>query len=311
MVVRRCFCGCCLSVLFALLIAHVRTPRNGTAQCSSNADAISEVTGSILMQSSGPKLTTDEQRPRAAFVSASYGGRAARTVLPPCPEDLRCVLYSDTEVAASSSWLVITEPYHSKTEQFWPELNSGGRHSWGKIANKHVKNLMAAKFYKMNMFLLPELEGIEVILWHDADYQHDWFHSNVSFADRLYKQLQGFPLVIEKHPGRSTVLSELEPASVRASESTGYLAAEHDIKEAYKHQKSLGFKDAVGLYHCGRYLLNASSPKIRLAFLAWWHEVQDFSFRDQISFPYIVQRFHLRVHVLEPWQLWQVVVGTP
>jgi len=267
--------------------------------------------GSIMMQTNRHRLTTDEQRPHAAIVSASYGGRAAKSVLPPCPEDLRCVLYSDSAIAANNNWVVATEPYHSKTEQLWPELNSGGRHSWGKIANDHVRNLMAAKFYKMNMFLLPELEGIDVILWHDAEYRRDWFHSYVSLADRLHQPLQGFPLVIEKHPERSTVFAELKPASARASQSTGYLAADHDINEAYQHQKSLGFTDTVGLYHCGRYLLNASSPQIRSAFVAWWHEVQDFSFRDQISFPSIVQHFNLPVRVLEPLQLWQVVVGTP
>jgi len=300
--VGGCFGVCCLSVLSAV----VRADR------SSSATAVKGTSGSNQMQMeiSRSGLTTDESQPRAAIVSASYGGRETKAVLPPCPQAVRCVLYSDVEVAESSGWLVSTEPYHAKLGQL-PELNSGGRHSWGKIANDKVRNLMAAKFYKMNMFLLPELEGIDVILWHDAEYRRDWFHSYVSLADRLHQPLQGFPLVIEKHPERSTVFAELKPASARASQSTGYLAADHDINEAYQHQKSLGFTDTVGLYHCGRYLLNASSPQIRSAFVAWWHEVQDFSFRDQISFPYIVQHFNLPVRVLEPLQLWQVVVGTP
>lgn len=300
----------CLPVLLALLIAYARAPRNG-AECPSRADSSAGSIGSVLMQRKTLQATTDEQRPRAAIVSASYGGRAVRAVMPQCPEDLRCVLYSDRKVAPGSSWVVSTEPYHAKTEQYWPELSSGGRHSWDRITNDKVRNLMAAKFYKMNMFLLPELEGIDVILWHDADYQRDWFHSHVQFVDSLHQQLQGFAMVIEKHPWRTTVSSEMKPASDRAMQSTGYSAAEHDVKEAYEHQKSLGFTDTVGLFHCGRYLINSSSPAIRSAFSAWWHEVQDYSFRDQISFPYVMQHFHLPVRVLEPRQLYQVIVRSP
>merc|ERR1719219_2940623 len=101
----------------------------------------------------------------------------------------------------------------------------------------------------------------------------------------------------------------MEPAGDRAVENTGYPLARRDIREAYEHQKSLGFTDTVGLYHCGKYLLDANSQELRSAFSAWWHEVQDFTFRDQISFPYIMQRFNLPIRVLEKWQFHQVFLG--
>jgi len=310
MAAERCFGVCCLSVLCVLRLTHAHAFKSGAKQNSPIMDQIEGAEDSCLMQKGRPRLSTFQQQEGTALVSASFGGRDARTVMPPCPEDMRCVLYTDREVLEDHGWLVSTEPYHAKTEQLWPELNSGGRHSWAKITNDNVRNLMAAKFYKMNMFLLPELEGIDVILWHDSYFLRDWFHSQVSFADRLRLVLQDFDLAIEKHPDRNDVRSELKPAANRARDTTHYWAAENDVNEAYEHQRALQFTDTVGLYHCGRYVLKVS-PEIRSAFSAWWHEVQDFTFRDQISFPYIMQSFNLRVRVFESKHLWNAVTGSP
>jgi len=304
MALRHSLCSCCLSAFCALFIAHVLC--DDVARCPFDADeaSVSKATSALMQKM---KLGSWAGLPRAAIVSASYGGRAAQAVLPQCPQDLRCVLYTDEQVAEDGGWLVSTEPYHAHAETLGPDLNSGGRHSWNNITDEWVRPLMAAKFYKMNMFLLPELAGIEVIMWHDADWGRDWFHSGVPFADRMHDQLQGFPMLVEKHAWRSTVEAEIPPATERVLEMTGYWRAHDDMAEAYEHQTQLGFTDDA-LYNCAKFLINSSSPILRSAFLAWWHEVQDFSFRDQVSFPYIVQHFNLPIRVLEKWHFHQVML---
>lgn len=308
MAAERCFGVCCLSVLCVLRLTHAHAFKSGAKQNSPIMDQIEGAEDSCLMQKGRPRLSTFQQQEGTALVSASFGGRDARTVMPPCPEDMRCVLYTDREVLEDHGWLVSTEPYHAKTEQLWPELNSGGRHSWAKITNDNVRNLMAAKFYKMNMFWLPELAGVNVILWHDAEWVVDWFHPTMSLADRMVELVQGHPMVLEKHYQRHTVAAEMQPAIERARDSTGDSGAENDIHEAYEHFNQKGFTDNA-LFNGARFLIDANFPHVREAMLGWWREVQDFTFRDQISLPFIVQHFNLPVKVLKNRDLHKMILG--
>jgi len=301
----RALCGACFFASCALVVAHSRC--NDAAKCTVEDDENTTSTSALVMRKT---LGSWTEAKRAAIVSASYGGRAAASVLPRCPRDMRCVLYTDTQIAEDGGWLVSTEPYHANSDKYGPGLNSGGRHSWGKITNEKVRNVMAAKFYKMNMFLLPELVGINVILWHDAEWVVHWFYPEVSLADRLCELVQGFPMVVGRHyDDRNTVSAEMEPAADRARGNTGYQLVDDEIHEAYEHQKQLGFTDDA-LYNGANFLIDSNWPQVRSAFLGWWHEVQDFTFRDQISLPFIVQHFNLSVRVLDPRYFHSVILGT-
>merc|ERR1719195_2049016 len=96
----------------------------------------------------------------------------------------------------------------------WPRLYANGRHSWENIHNKGVRNVMAAKMYKMLMFLLPELQGVQVILWCDAD-KLDQLHNLDTLYSHAADVLNGTVLAIERHPDRDTVKAELMPAARR------------------------------------------------------------------------------------------------
>jgi len=302
--------SCCLLAFCVLLPAPALGFCENAAHCcplDANQNA-TDTPGCALLTHKVKRGSRTEQ-PQAAIVSASYGRRAAASVLPQCPEGLRCVMYTDSPVAENSGWWVSTEPYHANSEKLAPRLNSGGRHSWNKIWDEEVSHVMAAKFYKMNMFLLPELAGINVIMWHDADWGRDtWFHAKVSLPDRMNELLRGFPMVVEKHAWRNTVSAEMMPAAKRAYSGTHYGYAGDEIYEAYHHQMRLGFKDDA-LYNGARFLIDSNWPGVRSAFLGWWHEVQNFTFRDQISFPFIVQRFKLPIRVLEKWQIHEMILG--
>merc|ERR1719350_2314295 len=100
----------------------------------------------------------------------------------------------------------------------------------------------------------------------------------------------------------------MKPAMKRAWETVDYWPVGAEIQEAYEHQKQLGFIDNA-LYDGSRFLIDSNSPELRKAFLAWWHEIQDFTFRDQISFPFIVQHFNLPIRVLDRWQIHKVILG--
>jgi len=306
MALLNALCGCCLFASFALLTAHTPVLCDND-ECPLDADETHANTTEkgLLMQRMIPGSWMETAR--AAIVSASYGGRAAKTRLPRCPQDVRCVWYTDSHVDDDGGWMVSTEPYHEHSERFG-QLETNGRHSWHKIESPKVRSLMAAKFYKMNMFWLPELAGVNVILWHDAEWVVDWFHPTVSLADRMVELVQGHPMVLEKHYQRHTVAAEMQPAIERARDSTGDSGAENDIHEAYEHFNQKGFTDNA-LFNGARFLIDANFPHVREAMLGWWREVQDFTFRDQISLPFIVQHFNLPVKVLKNRDLHKMILG--
>jgi len=277
-------------------------------KCSVDGDEKTTSASASAMMMIRKKLGSWKDTARVAIVSASYGGRGANTKLPQRPPDVRCILYTDRQVAEDGGWNVIFEQYHANSDRFGSDLKTEGRYSWNKIDNPKIRNTMAAKFYKLNMFLLPELEGIHNILWHDAEWEVDWFHSEVSLADRITQLLTGHPFVIEKHYQRNTVSSEIEPAATRARDTTGHQNSSAEIHEAYDHFLQLGFTDNA-LYNGARFLVDSNSADVRTAFKSWWHVCQDFTFRDQISLPFIVQHFNLNVRVLENRHLHKTILG--
>mmetsp|Transcript_107067 Transcript_107067/g.345616 ORF Transcript_107067/g.345616 Transcript_107067/m.345616 type:complete len:717 (+) Transcript_107067:90-2240(+) len=272
--------------------------------------------GAGLVDTPESEQGTDEEKPtpvtpttnmkteaRAlAVVSASYGGRGARDRLPTQPPGVKCILYTDRPVSTSNNWTVVHTLYHEQVQKTSPMYDAHGRHSWMNITNSRIRNVMAAKFYKMNMYLLPELQGFDVILWLDADLLKGWYQG-FAFADSVLRALGQAEVGIERHPQRNTVAAEVYPAARRSTAYTSYAESYRDIKEALAYEVSQGFDDKQGLYHCGRFMLRTGSPRVRSALQEWWHQVQLHTFRDQISFPWILQHFNLSVQKFRTGQI--------
>jgi len=231
-----------------------------------------------------------------SMVSASYGGRARRTEMPPCPQGMSCVMYTDTPVKAANGWMVDLNPYHTNMQKSHPELFTSGRHSIGRISSQMVKNNMAAKFYKMNMFLLPQLANADIIFWCDAD-SIKLACEAPQLADQIQNSLNGHVLTVKAHEQRNSVRGEMALAAVQAK-VRGYPDGKRDIDDAWAHMEKMGFKDDAGLFHCNQFIFDARSPAVQNMLHAWWHEVQDYTFRDQISFPFVLQHFKPQVRVV-------------
>lgn len=253
----------------------------GAATQGEESEALEKVTSTTNMKTEARTL---------AVVSASHGGRAARDVLPTQPPGVKCILYTDKPVSTPNNWTVVHTLYHEQVQKTWPMYYAHGRHSWKNITNSTIRNVMAARFYKMNMYLLPELQGFDVIVWLDADYLEGW-HQGFAFADSFLRLLGQAEVGIERHPERNTVAAEVVPTARRATAYTSYVESYRDIKEALAYEVSQGFDDKQGLYDSSKFMLRAGSPRVRSALQEWWRQVQLHTFRDQISFPWILQNF--------------------
>lgn len=231
-----------------------------------------------------------------SMVSASYGGRGHRKELPRCPQGMSCVLYTDTPVDAANGWIVDQTPYHISMNESHKDLFTSGRHSYGHISQKMVKKNMEAKFYKMNTYLLPQAAGVDIIFWCDAD-SIGQACKDPHLADSIRNSLSGRAMTVKAHEVRTTVRTEIPEADYMCR-ARGYQNGMQDMNDAMAHMEEMGFKDDAGLFHCDQFILDARSPVVHNLMRAWWHEVQDYTFRDQISFPFVLQRFRPPVRVV-------------
>mmetsp|Transcript_42728 Transcript_42728/g.96423 ORF Transcript_42728/g.96423 Transcript_42728/m.96423 type:complete len:846 (+) Transcript_42728:51-2588(+) len=247
-------------------------------------------------------------KPRVAIASALFTkGRAHSRPL--SEFGMPMFLFTDQNIT-EGPWQVIRKPYHISADILFPWLNAHGRHSWANITKPGIASVMAAKFYKMNAYLLPELASYDIIVWVDSNYVIR--RSPESFTKIVIARL-GDADILMAHHFRWTVQSELLPAWHRAAENMGELNTTYssDVQEAYDHQVKEGFVDAHGLYYGAFFAYRPRAQRVQSALQAWWHEVQLYTFRDQISFPFIVSTFDLCVATGSYHDVVCSVLGTP
>lgn len=254
-----------------------------------------------LVHAERPDGSLELDVPVVSMVSASYGGRGHKEVMPQCPQRVLCVMYTDKQVKQANGWIVDTTPYHTNMKTTQPNLFTSGRHSYGQILQSMVKNTMAARFYKMNHFRLPWAKDVDIIFWCDADAISSACQTP-HLANSIRNLLGSHAMTVKRHPERVSVHAEMKPAADRCK-SRGYSDAMQDIKDAVAHLEKLGFKDDAGLFDSSQFISDARSQAVQSMFHTWWHEVQDYTFRDQISFPFLLQHFNLSMLALPPKEL--------
>jgi len=184
------------------------------------------------------KFRLSENKVEAAvvsMVSASYGGRAHQTEMPRCPQGMSCVMYTDTPVKAANGWIVDLTPYHINMQKNHKDLFTSGRHSFGRISHQMVKKNMEAKFYKMNMFRLPQAAGVDIIFWCDAD-SIKTACEEPHLAEQIRDSLSGHALTVKAHEVRKSVHVEIDPAEYMCK-ARGYLNGKHAWKMPWRTWK--------------------------------------------------------------------------
>merc|ERR1712113_138509 len=183
--------------------------------------------------------------------------------------------------------------------------NPMGKFSWPNVSNTRIEGVLAARFYKTNARLLPELQGISVVMWADSVHLAEHaIEDPISqkaqpefpqdFADMLEQTLDGYDMALQKHADRDCVSDEAVPAGKRAILTLNWTSAVAEANETVASLKLRGFKDDVGLVQSDMFIYNTSSIQVRHAFLNWWYEIQLHSFRDQLSLPYELYRAEVR-----------------
>jgi len=145
--------------------------------------------------------------------------------------------------------------------------------------------------------MLPELRGYNTILWLDAHALGSSRKINPKLPKIFVSLLEKRAMVVGSHGQRRDARSEVGPAAERAVATTKDKSIRNDTNDAFQAQVKRGFTDSVGLFWCGTFAYRANDLRAQQALQVWWKEIQMYSFRDQISFPYVVQLYGAEIGV--------------
>lgn len=265
----------------------------------------------IELESAGDAQSEPMVMEKWTIVSANYGDREENISLRSLPRGVTGVLYTHHKFLdeETNGWKIVNELYHTWGNQVWSKNSTGGRHSWESIKDHRLDGVMAAKFYKMNAYLLPELQQTDRILWMDVHFLHSATPLNANLAADFSAHMHNSTWLISLHPSRTKVVQEVHAASQQVVTTTHVISVADQPLEAYEHQKQNGFLDNSGLYWCGVFVYDVHENQNLQALQAWWREVQDYTFRDQISFPYIIQKHNLPIQILQTEKMIELIEG--
>lgn len=135
------------------------------------------------------------------------------------------------------------------------------------------------------------------ILPHDFLYEYDksiWIDSCIynirTKFDYHFNHLNRYDLLIHKHPDRSCLYVEGETCIKLKKDKVEI------IERQLKDYKLYNYPSNNGLFWCG-FLARKHNRIININEL-WWDEINKYSKRDQISFPFVLYKYNLRPNML-------------
>lgn len=138
-----------------------------------------------------------------------------------------------------------------------------------------------ARWHKVNSCaLLKTLYGTEgrvdpiQSIWHDASFQLTDVPANIL---RLRGEAQ---LAVPRHRNRNCTYTEaLECARLKLAQPVTLMCQTDRYKK-------WGLPPNAGMWETGMLLRDSSSWRTAMFESLWWHEIANFTLRDQVSFPY-------------------------
>jgi hypothetical protein len=184
--------------------------------------------------------------------------------------------FSDKNIK-SKRWKVITTPYHLKDDV------SGKNSIQSNLQNLPKLCMMSAKYYKIKSHHIPLLQSYDYIVWIDARIA-----ITEHFIPFVFDMMtSGKKLIHYKHSVRKTVKDEVS----ESNNQPRYV--EQNVNEQYERYLHNGFPDQSGLFENGMFIRTIRDKKINNLFDVWWKHNVNYSFQDQISYPYVLWESNL------------------
>lgn len=140
-------------------------------------------------------------------------------------------------------------------------------------------NLDPVRLARMYKILGLGVNDVDYIVWHDANLQISC-DLDMLLSKHLKDDTQ---LVLSKHPRRNCLYNEANKCIKLGKDSKDI------IDNQVNHYIDEGMPYSYGLYETGFLIRRKFSNDI--FYRKWWEEVQNYSRRDQISFPYCTWKY--------------------
>jgi hypothetical protein len=170
---------------------------------------------------------------------------------------------------------------------------------------------MLSKYYKTQFFRFPRLRNYDIIVWIDMNKaigDHDCLEYLVS----IFKSRPDKNIIAVNHPdlSRKCLLSqEVDACSkilpgLRSRKTVqGIRVPFQDVRRQYTHYLASGYREdywksenlsyrnhrCIGLWETSLIAFRMKTSAIEKFLDRWFHEMLVWTFRDQISLPYVIQ----------------------
>lgn len=141
----------------------------------------------------------------------------------------------------------------------------------------------------------PRLAAKEIKIFGDrlGEKATIWCDGNIFIKDTkpFEELLKSYDIVALKHPARNCIYEEAEVCKEMK------LDYSETINKQIKYYKELKYPENNGLYACG-VLARNHTEKMNELCNTWWEHITKYSWRDQISFPFVFKG--ISIGVVEP-----------
>jgi hypothetical protein len=204
--------------------------------------------------------------------TAIYGGYDSLHDHPDHSDVSDWIAYTDNPELVGNDWTIVPEP------------------------PKYPHPRLAAKWRKCH----PPSIGANT-LWVDGSV---WIH-NTDLIDVVAAQLRQAPLTMFPHPWRDCIYEEVG-ASVGMAK---YAGLEDKMNRQVAHYRENGWKDHAGLW-ASTVIGRRDDPQVIRHGAAWFAHCETFTYQDQLSLPYLLDRYNITPAPLpyqlheNPWFVW-------
>lgn len=192
--------------------------------------------------------------------------------------------FTDKEKNHSEGWKVILDPYHLTNTEENDELKEYKNFFSNIEDDQKILNMMSAKYYKTQSHHIDLLKDYDYYIWIDGSLiLRDSFVKTV--YDFIHKKK--YKLVNFKHSAREKIKDESHFSN------TLQRYKEQNVLDQYQNYIKDSFKDDQGLFENG-FFIRINKNEINKLFDDWWLHNLQYSYQDQISYPYLLWKNNIR-----------------
>jgi hypothetical protein len=185
--------------------------------------------------------------------------------------------FTDNLNLKNDLWNIINTPYHLQDKDNDKFVKYKYHYSnIDKSKNPKIYNMMCAKYYKIKTHKIDILQKYDYFIWVDGSV-----FLRPDFIDNMIYNCNNYNLINFKHSERDNIKDEYE-LSITIPKYN-----DKDLYNQYQTYINKEFPDNIGLFE-NTIFARKNDNRINHIFDKWWVHNLEYSFQDQISYPFVL-----------------------